>query len=309
MREGVVGRERVERLQKRGVKSRRAHLEPYLWVIPAAIVLLVCTIVPTVVGLGLSFVSWDGITALHLVGLQNYVDVFHDATFWQAVTHNVIYTVGTVVGKIVLALILAVLLNRSLPGRGFFRTALFMPVVLSFVVVGLIWGFVYDYNFGLVNGLLGALGLQGLKQDWLGSPAFALGALIVVDIWKWFGFHMVIFLAGLQGIPTELYEAARIDGANAWQSFWRITLPLLKPITAINVLTATLGGFSVFDLVYVMTTGGPFNATNVASLDIYTQAFQFNHFGYASAMSFVLFVLMTAVSLALLRILRSERYF
>jgi len=180
--------------------------------------------------------------------------------------------------------------------------------VLSIVVVGLIWNWVYDYNFGLVNGILGFIGLGSLKQDWLGSTGLALGALIVVDIWKWFGFHMVINLAGLQSIPAELYEAARIDGATGWQSFWRITLPLLQPVTAINVTLATLGAFNVFDLVYVITQGGPAQATNVATLDIYTQAFQFYHFGYAAAMSFVLLALVSVVSLVLLRALRSERY-
>jgi len=307
MQAGAAGRERG-RVRTRKRDSRRARLEPYLWVAPAVILFLIFTVAPTVVGLALSFVTWDGITAIQPAGLQNFVDAFHDGAFWQAVLHNVVYAVGTVVGKIVLALALALILNASVPARGFFRTALFMPVVLSFVIVGLIWGFVYDFNFGLINGFLGLVGLQGLQQDWLGSGATALAALIVVDIWKWFGFHMVIFLAGLQGIPTELYEAARIDGANKWQSFWGITLPLLKPVMAVNVLTATLGGFGVFDLVYIMTTGGPFNSTNVAALDIYTQAFQYNHFGYASALSFILFALIAVVSLALLRVLRTERY-
>jgi ABC-type sugar transport system permease subunit len=130
----------------------------------------------------------------------------------------------------------------------------------------------------------------------------------VVDIWKWFGFHMVINLAGLQSIPNELYEAARIDGASAWQSFWRVTLPLLKPVTMINVLLATSGAFNVFDLVYVMTEGGPVNATDVAMLHIYTQAFQFYRFGYAAAMSYILLILVGIVSLVLMRMMRQERH-
>jgi ABC-type sugar transport system permease subunit len=143
----------------------------------------------------------------------------------------------------------------------------------------------------------------------LGSTSLALGALIVVDIWKWFGFHMVINLAGLQSIPAELYESARMDGANGWDCFWRITLPLLQPVTLINVTLATLGAFNVFDLVYVMTTGGPANSTNVAMMEIYTQAFQFYRFGYAAAMSFVLLALVSIIALVVLRALRSERYF
>lgn len=285
------------------------RLQPYAWVAPAVIVFFIFTLLPLIVGFWLSFVDWDGIAAIRWVGVQNYIGVFHDSIFWQAIEHNAIYAVGTVVGKVGLALVLAVLLNQALPGRAIFRTALFLPVVLSFVVVGLLWNWIYNFNFGLVNGVLGAIGLSSLKQQWLGNPSLALPALIVVDIWKWFGFHMVIFLAGLQSIPAELYEAARIDGANAWQSFWRVTLPLLRPVTMINVTLATLGAFNVFDLIYVTTTGGPAYATNVAMMDIYTQAFQFYRFGYAAAMSFVLLALVSIIALVVLRTLNSERYF
>ncbi len=304
-----VGIGSSETVQSRPRRPWRRVLEPYTWVAPALVVFFIFTLLPLIVGFWLSFVTWDGITSLRWVGFQNYVDVFHDSIFWQAVKHNAIFAVGTVVGKIVLALALAVLLNQALPGRAIFRTALFLPVVLSFVVVGLLWNWIYDYNFGLLNSLLGAVGLASLKEQWLGNQSVALGALIVVDIWKWFGFHMVIFLAGLQSIPTELYEAGRIDGASPWDCFWRLTLPLLRPVTMINVTLATLGAFNVFDLVYVMTTGGPAYATNVAMMDIYTQAFQFNRFGYAAAMSFVLLALVSAIALVVLRTLNSERYF
>jgi ABC-type sugar transport system permease subunit len=286
----------------------RRSVYPYVWISPALLVFGVFTLLPLAAGVALSLVSWDGIHAARWQGLANYVQVLQDQTFWQALVHNVIYAVGTVVGKIVLALVLAVLLNRALRGRAVFRTVLFMPVVMSFVVVGLIWSWIYNYNFGLLNAILGMLGLQAWKQDWLGNASIALGALIVVDIWKWFGFHMVINLAGLQSIPNELYEAARIDGASAWQSFWRVTLPLLKPVTMINVLLATSGAFNVFDLVYVMTEGGPVNATDVAMLHIYTQAFQFYRFGYAAAMSYILLILVGIVSLVLMRMMRQERH-
>ena len=287
----------------------RRSVYPYVWISPALLVFAVFTLLPLAAGMALSLVTWDGIHAAHWQGLANYVQVLQDQTFWQALGHNVIYAVGTVVGKIVLALVLAVLLNRALRGRAVFRTVLFMPVVMSFVVVGLIWSWIYNYNFGLLNAIVGVLGLQAWKQDWLGNASIALGALIVVDIWKWFGFHMVIFLAGLQSIPSELYEAARIDGATRWQLVRRITLPLMVPITMINLVLASSGAFNVFDVVYVMTQGGPVNATNVAMMDIYTEAFQFYHFGYASALSVVQLILVSAISLVLLRVLRRERYF
>ncbi len=243
------------------------------------------------------------------MGFQNYIDAMHDGTYWTALEHNVIYAVGTVTGKMVLGFGLALVLNRAMPGRAVFRTALFLPVVLSFVVVGLMWNWIYDYNSGLINDGLGAVGLGSLKEAWLGSISLALYALIIVDIWKWFGFHMVIFLAGLQSIPSELYEASRIDGSSTWDEIRLITLPLMVPVIMINVILASSGAFNVFDIVYVMTTGGPVNATNVAMVDIYTEAFQFNQFGYASALSIVQLILVSAISLVILRLLRRERYF
>jgi raffinose/stachyose/melibiose transport system permease protein len=288
---------------------RYIRLEPYVWIAPALIVFCIFSVVPLLVGVWLSFVSWDGIGAIRPVGLQNYVDVLNDGRFWQSMVHNVIFALGTVVGKVGLGLLLAVLLNQPLFGRAVFRTALFLPVVLSMVVVGLLWSWIYNWDFGLANSILTDLGLGALKQDWLGNPNLALGALMVVDIWKYFGFHMIIYLAGLQSIPSALYEAARIDGAGSRQLFLRITLPLLLPVTVINLVLATLSAFNVFDIVYVMTGGGPFMATNVAMMDIYQQAFQFGHFGYAASMSIVLFTVVSMISLIVLRVLRHERYF
>jgi raffinose/stachyose/melibiose transport system permease protein len=294
---------------RRPPPRKRTRLEPYVWIAPALFLFFVFSLLPFLVGVWLSFVSWDGIGAIRPVGLRNYADVLQDGGFWQALAHNMIYALGTVAGKLGLGLLLAVLLNRPLFGRAAFRTALFLPVVLSMVVVGLLWSWIYNWDFGLANSILVALGLGALRQDWLGNPNLALGALIVVDIWKYFGFHMVIYLAGLQSIPNELYDVARIDGAGSRQLFLHITLPLLLPVTVINLVLATMGAFNVFDIVYVMTAGGPFMATNVAMTEIYQQAFQFGHFGYAASMSVVLFAVVSLVSLTVLRVLRHERYF
>src|ERR1035437_1966453 len=185
---------------RRSHPRRRACLEPYVWIAPALIVFCIFSLLPLLVGFWLSFVSWDGIGAIRPVGLQNYADVLRDGRFRQAMVHNAIYALGTVVGKLGLGLLLAVLLNQPLFGRAVFRTALFLPVVLSMVVVGLLWSWIYNWDFGLANSILTDLGLGALKQDWLGNPNLALGALMVVDIWKYFGFHMVIYLAGLQSI-------------------------------------------------------------------------------------------------------------
>ena len=181
--------------------------------------------------------------------------------------------------------------QRLIPRKSLFRAVFFLPVILSFVAIGLLWTLIFNYNYGLINFLLQSVGLADLKRDWLGAPETAFPAVIFVDLWKWTGFHVVIYLAGLQSIPSDLYEAAALDGASRWQMLWRITLPLLKPFTAVNVVIASLGAFSVFDLIYVMTQGGPFKSTNVAMIEVYLQAFQFNQFGYAAALSALVLLL------------------
>src|SRR3984893_11934617 len=249
-------------------------LEPYCWVAPACCVLFVFTHLPILLEGALSLLAADGFSPPRFIGLNNYLEVLSNQDFWEAIVHNIIYAATTVAGKIALSLFLAVLLNQNLFGRSTFRTILFLPVVLSFVAIGVIWTLFFNFDYGVLNGILNALGLRAVRQDWLGSADTALGAVIFVDIWKWTGFHLVIYLAGLQSIPKDLYEAALLDGASAFQRFWRITVPLLQPFTAINVLLASLGAFSVFDLIYVMTQGGPFKATNVAMVDVYLQDFQ-----------------------------------
>jgi raffinose/stachyose/melibiose transport system permease protein len=190
-----------------------------------------------------------------------------------------------------------VLLTQELRGRGIYRTALFMPVIMSFVVVALMWSYMYNFQFGLVNNFLRAVGLGSLVQDWLGNPYLALWSEIIVDIWKWYGFHMVIFLAGLQTIPAELYEAARVDGASRIRQFFAITLPLLQPVLLINVTVSLAGALNTFDIPFLMTQGGPNNATLVLGLHIYQQAFQFNKLGYGAALSYALFALVSVLVL------------
>ncbi len=207
------------------------------------------------------------------------------------------------IGKNLLALGLALLLNQALRGRAVYRTALFLPVVMSFVVVGILWTWIYNDDFGLVNNLLRSVHLGGLAQDWLGDTRIALWSLIAVDIWKWYGFHMVIYLAGLQTIPAEYYEAAKLDGASRWRQLTGITIPLLKPVIVVNVTLSLLGAMNVFDIPYVMTEGGPANSTNVAALHMYVQAFKFNRLGYGAAISYGLFTLITVIALVQLRLM------
>ncbi len=291
---------------KAGWRLRTHPFAPYLWVLPAALIYFVFKLLPMIVGIYLALLRWDGIEPAKFIGLRNFQRMFEDEVIGLALLNNVKYALGTVIGKTVLALFLALLLNQSFRARGFYRTALFTPVVMSFVVVGILWTWLYNAQFGLVNNLLHALRLDALILDWLGDTRIALWALVVVDIWKWYGFHMVIFLAGLQTIPNELYEAARIDGASRLNQLIHITLPLLQPVMLVNVTMALMGAFNVFDIPYVMTEGGPANSTIVMALHIYLRGFKFYRFGYAAAMSYVLLLLVTILAAIQIKLMSRE---
>ena len=284
---------------------RFSKLAPYLWILPALTVYAIFKLYPLVSGLQMSLLRWDGIEDPRYIGLRNFEKILSDPMTGTVLLNNVQYAVGTVVGKIVLSLFLAILLHQALKGRTFYRTSLFMPVVMSFVVVGVLWSWLFNPQFGLINSFLRGLGLDFLVQDWLGDAAVALNSLILVDIWKWYGFHMVIFLAGLQSIPDELYEAARIDGASVWQQFLHVTLPMLQPVMIVNVTISVMGAFNVFDIPFIMTAGGPANATNVMALHIYIRGFKFYRFGFSAALSYVLLVIVTLVAAIQLKLMTS----
>ena len=288
-----------------GRRRRFAKLAPYLWILPALTVYGIFKLYPLVSGLQMSLLRWDGIADPKYIGLRNFDKILRDPMTITVLINNLHYAVGTVVGKIVLSLLLAILLHQALRGRTFYRTSLFMPVVMSFVVVGVLWSWLFNPQFGLINSFLRGLSLDFLVQDWLGDAAVALNSLILVDIWKWYGFHMVIFLAGLQSIPDELYEAARIDGASVWQQFLHVTLPMLQPVMIVNVTISVMGAFNVFDIPFIMTAGGPANATNVMALHIYIRGFKFYRFGFSAALSYVLLVIVTLVAAIQLKLMTS----
>ena len=289
----------------RELLRRLSKLAPYLWVLPALLVYGIFKLYPLVSGLHMSLLRWNGIDDPKYIGLRNFEKILRDEMTATVLMNNVHYAVGTVVGKIALSLFLAILLHQALRGRTFYRTSLFMPVVMSFVVVGVLWSWLFNPQFGLINSLLRGLGLGFLVQDWLGDAAVALNSLILVDIWKWYGFHMVIFLAGLQTIPDELYEAARIDGASVWQQFLHVTLPMLNPVMIVNVTISLMGAFNVFDIPFIMTGGGPANTTNVMALHIYIRGFKFYRFGFSAALSYVLLVIVTLVAAIQLKLMTS----
>ena len=279
----------------------------YLMGLPAVILFTLFVILPFVEGCRVSFFKWDGFSNMKWVGLKNYANVMHDDVFWLAMKNTFVYAILVTVMKNVIALALAYVLARKFPLRTLFRTGIYMPVTLSYVVIGALWTWIYNPTFGLLNALLKALGLEHLIVGWLSDSRVALYSVVAVDVWKWIGYHMVLYLAGLQAISQDLYEAAALDGANGWQKFVNITIPQLNSTIVVNVLMSLTGAFaSNFDIVNILTGGGPMHATEVSLTYIMTTAFKYNSMGKANAMSMILFLLVFLFGFAQLRIMSRE---
>jgi multiple sugar transport system permease protein len=283
---------------------RQQALAGYVFVAPAMVIFFVFTLLPVACALYLSFTNYDVFTRMDWVGASNYSYVFEDEFFWRALRNTLEYTVWMIPLSMAIGLGLAMLLNQKLRGLGVYRTVYYVPVVTSMVAVAMIWIQLFDPLYGVISNAVEGIGIKGI--NWLGDPNLAMPSIIAVSVWKVIGWNMLIYLAGLQGIPEYLKEAAAIDGANRWQSFWKITLPLLQPTTFFIFVTSTIGAFQVFDQVYVMTGGGPANATTTLVHQIYNAAFKAIDMGYAAAMSFVLFGIILVVSLLSMRGIRGE---
>ena len=285
--------------------ARRQALAGYLFVAPAMVIFFVFTLLPVAIALYLSFTNYDVFTKMDWIGFDNYqFTLLEDELFRTALVNTVVYTVWSVPLSMAIGLGAALLLNQKLRGLGVYRTIYYVPVVTSMVAVAMIWLQLFDPLYGVISNALEAIGIKGI--DWLGDPNLAMPSIIAVSVWKVIGWNMLIYLAGLQGIPDYLKEAAAIDGANRWQTFWKITLPLLQPTTFFIFVTSLIGAFQVFDVVYVMTGGGPANATTTLVHQIYNAAFKALDMGYAAAMSFVLFGIILVVSLFSMRATRGE---
>lgn len=270
-------------------------IEPYLYLAPAFIVFTLFMFVPLIVTLVLSLTDWDMISSMKFIGLKNYARLFTDKNFWKAALNTVYFTVGIVPTQMALALAVALLLNTKIRLRSFFRGLYFLPVIVPITVAATVWMFIFSPSFGILNYLLGFIGIE--KIGWLSDPKWAMPALMILAVWQNFGYFTVIFLAGLQSIPSELYEAAAIDGANAWKRFVHITLPLLSPTTFLVLVMSIIGGFQVYQTVVLTTEGGPAGATNVIVFELYRTAFDYFNMGYASAMALVLFIFLFILTL------------
>lgn len=276
----------------------------YIFLTPIIIGFIVFTVIPIVMSLYYSFTEYDGITKASFVGVQNYIELFKDEDFLISLKNTAVYTMFTVMLGTVLSLFIANLLNTKIRGSKIYRSIFFIPNVISFVAIAMIWQWLYNEDYGLFNSILGSLGL--FQPPWLTTTGWAMPSVIIMSIWKGLGFSMVIFLAGLQGISISYYEASIIDGANGFQKFFYITIPLLKNTTLFVLVISMISAFQAFDQVYLLTAGGPERATQVVVYEIYMNAFQFFKQGYASAMSYILFIIILVATLLQFKVTGNE---
>lgn len=278
----------------------------YALLAPGLSLLAVFTLAPIGFGLWLSFTDWDGVGTAQWVGLHNYAAIAHDPEFRTAMLNTIVFAIGAIVGKNVVGLALALLVNQKVRGQRLFRTVLFFPVTMSVIVIGAFWSFFLNGQDGLLNRALRGIGADWLARDWLTDPSVALYAVIAVEIWRYAGLHMLILHAGLQEVPEELNEAAKIDGAGAWRRFLVVTLPAIRPVLFVSVLLSLMGAFvRSFDLIWVLTRGSA--DTQVAVTEIYNEAFQFQKFGSSAAMGYVLFVVVAVIATIYIRQARGGR--
>lgn len=276
------------------MKSYEQRLFPYLMLLPTILIFAVFLFYPAVKGFTISLTQWDGINPQKFIGLKNYVRLMADHNFWDSFRSTLLFTAITVPGILVASLALAVLLTRQIKCSGFFRAAFYLPTMISSIVVGLSWRFLFGEDFGVINYLITAAG--GTSVKWLTNPHCAMAVVIFVSIWSMAGYYMVMFIAGIKSIPETYYEAAQIDGATSWQQFSFITLPLLKPTTLLVLVLSTVTVIKTYPLVYALTKGGPAGYTKFMVQLIQETGFEKSKMGYACAMTMVLFILLAVIT-------------
>lgn len=280
---------------------------PYLFLLPSLLVFSTFMWFPLLFAFFISFHKWKIAGAPEFTGFLNYTRILNDSTFAAALKNTIVYTIGTVPLALFIAFVLALALNRKLKGIAFFRGAYFFPVVVSYVVVSLIWQWMYQTDTGIINHFLSLAGFKPV--NWLNNPKIALWAIILMSVWKTLGYYMVIFLAGLQGIPSYTYEAAKIDGVNRWQKTFKITIPLMKPTILFCIVIAMINSFKVFDQIYIMTKGGPGESTLVLVQYIYQAAFETLNMGYGCSIGIVFFIMVLFLTIFQFKIFKTEELY
>ena len=263
----------------------------WIFILPALIGTLIFIIIPVICSFGLSFAKWDLINPIEFVGIENYRLIFSEQLFYKILLNTVVFALATSVLGVIIPLVLASILNSKLKGAEFFKTAYFLPFITPMIVIGIVWEWIFDPNIGLFANLF------NIHLKWLYDTNLAMPALIIVSVWKLIGYNMIIFLASMGGISSSLFEAAKIDGANSFQTFKNVTVPMLSPTIFFVVIITAISSFQVFDLIYLMTQGGPHDSTNVLVYSIYKNAFEYFNVGKASAIAYVLFVIILGLTL------------
>jgi len=290
-----------------GRKRRSINLTPYLFLIVPLVLFFMWVIGPMLYSLYLSMTNWDGVSPPKFIGLRNYVRLFDDPILYTALLNNVKWLVSFITVPVVAGLALAMVLNRDIPGARVIKAAFYSPYILSSVVVGLIFGWMYHPAGGLLNATLKALGLGSLALGWLSDPALATWCIIASAVWRQVGYIMTLYLAGLQGVDPTLVDAARVVGCNSWQSFRNVIWPLLSPVTVVVVVISIIDSLRSFDLVFVMTRGGPGNASSVLANFMYIEAFNNYKMGYGAAIAVILFLISAVfIFIYVLRTLSTE---
>lgn len=288
--------------QNKGLSlGKRKALVGWSFILPNFIGFFVLVLLPILFSFVLSFTDWNGYGSMNFVGLKNFFTIFGDKYFLQALGRTLLFTVFSVVVTTFCSLGLAVLLNKGLKGTAIFRSAIFFPYVASIVAVGVVWNMMFQPDFGPINELLRAFGIAD-PPGWFASTKWAIWAVIIVNIWKHMGYYMIVYLAALQDVPTELYEAATIDGANRTQYFWRIVWPTILPSTFFVIMMLTINSFKSLDLVFVLTNGGPGQATTLVANYIYNKAFVSENYGVSSAAAIVLFAIVAVITFIQFRV-------
>lgn len=263
----------------------------WIFIFPALIGTLIFIIIPVICSFGLSFAKWDLLNPIEFVGLANYKEIFSEDLFYKILWNTVVFAVSTSVFGVIIPLVLACILNSKIRGSEFYKTAYFLPFITPMIVIGVVWEWIFDPNIGLLNHIL------NIHINWLYDTHYAMTALIIVSVWKLIGYNMVIFLSSLSGISQSMFEAAKIDGATSFQTFKNVTVPLLSPSIFFVVIITAISSFQIFDLIYLMTQGGPLDSTNVLVYAIYKNAFEYFNVGKASAIAYVLFTVILVLTL------------
>lgn len=283
---------------------------PYLLLIPAILLVVIVLIYPILFGMKTMFFKWNyaqPTLGKVFVGFGNFIEILHDGSFWQSIKNTFIYTAGSVFVSFIIGFALALLMSEPFKGRSAIRVLIMLPVFIVPVVIALLWRILYNGQFGIIPYILNSLGIIAKGTTPLGTTQWTMIFVLIVAIWQVTPFYFLVLVAGLQAIPIEQYEVAKIDGANKFQEFFHITLPWMKYIIMFVLLITTIDAFKVFDIIYILTGGGPGNATEVVSYYIYRQGFQFFQVGYASALSFIILIIEAIVAVVFLSLLRQQK--